>query len=101
MVPNKVNIAGIEYMVNQVEGLAEEQEVQGQVFYHKGLIKIDANMTEDKKEQTFVHEMFHAIMEEAGFQEQEEETVSRLSNVLYQVLKDNSFAFGKEPGECL
>ncbi|KIO60226.1 hypothetical protein B4065_0152 [Caldibacillus thermoamylovorans] len=94
MIPNKVNVAGVQYTVSEVNGLVEDYNLQGQVVYHKGTIKIDANMSEDKKEQTFVHELLHACFNEAGFQQQDEETILRVANVLYQVLKDNDLHFG-------
>ncbi len=93
MVPSKVKVAGIEYNVSEINRLVEDYGLQGQVFYHKGLIKIDANMSNDKKQQTFVHELFHAILNEAGYDEQDEDLVNRVSIVLYQVLKDNKLTF--------
>ncbi|PIC72419.1 ImmA/IrrE family metallo-endopeptidase [Sporosarcina sp. P17b] len=96
MIPTQVKVAGIDYTVQEVEGFVEEHELGGQVIYHKGKIKIDSAMCKTKKEQIFVHELTHAIFMEAGYDEQDEDMVNRLSIVLYQVLKDNRLQFGKD-----
>lgn len=96
MLPNKVDVAGINYDVVEVEGLAEDYDLGGQILYERGIIKIDANMCKDKKEQIFVHEMPHSIFNEAGFREQDEDMIIRLGIVLYQVLKNNKLYFGEE-----
>ncbi|MCT7670051.1 MAG: hypothetical protein N4R98_03180 [Lactobacillus iners] len=50
-------------------------------------------MSEERKQQTLIHELTHAVFSETGFTEQDEETVTRLSSVLYQVLKQNPHIF--------
>ncbi|MBU5594909.1 ImmA/IrrE family metallo-endopeptidase [Amphibacillus sp. MSJ-3] len=94
MTPNKVDVAGINYDVILVNGLAEDHNLIGQVIYEKGIIKIDADICQDKKEQVFVHELLHAIFTEAGYDKQDEDMVNRLGIVLYQVLKSNKLYFG-------
>lgn len=94
MLPNEIDVAGIRYKVNQVEGLAAELGLGGQILYEKGIIKIDADMCQDKKEQVLVHEMLHSIFNEAGYDEHEEEMINRIGVVLYQVLKNNNLYFG-------
>lgn len=95
MIPDKVNVSGVNYNVEFVDRFVENHNLQGQVIYHKGLIQIDKNMSDDKKEQTFVHEMLHACFNEAGYIEQDEDIINRVSIVLYQVLKDNKIDFSK------
>ncbi len=92
-IPNKINVAGIEYEVKEADGLANKYNHWGLVDYEKGLIEIDSGMCEDRKGQTFTHEVLHAIFNEAGYNEQDEEMITRVSNVLYQVLKYNEFKF--------
>lgn len=96
MLPKNINVAGINYEVREVEGLAAEHDLGGQILYEKGIIKIDADMSQDKKEQVLVHEIIHSIINEAGYNEQDEEMVTRLGIVLYQVLKYNNLYFGSE-----
>jgi hypothetical protein len=96
VIPNAVKIAGLEYNVTDVDGLAEHHGLCGQVLYERCLIKLDSSLPADKKEQVFVHELVHGIFEQSGYDEQNEEMVNRLGIVLYQVLKDNKLYFGKE-----
>lgn len=94
MLPEKVNVAGINYEIAQVEGLANKYDLGGQIYYEKGIIEIDEDMCQDKKEQVLVHEILHSIFNEAGYDEQNEEMILRLGIVLYQVLKNNDLRFG-------
>lgn len=94
MLPNKIDVAGINYEIKIVDGLAEEHGLGGQILYEKGIIKIDSDMCQDKKEQILVHEMLHAVFNESGYDKQDEDMINRLSIVLYQVLKNNNLYFG-------
>ena len=94
MLPNKIKVAGIDYQIQEVEEIDDDPSMMGCCIYQKSTIKIKSNMSDDKKEQTLVHEMLHACFNEAGFDEQDEDVVNRLGIVLYQVLKDNNLSFG-------
>jgi len=96
VIPNKVKVAGVEYTTKEVFALEQKHGLMGQVLYSTCEIEIDDRMTEERKEQVFVHELLHACFNEAGFQEQEEDVINRVSIVLYQVLKDNHLYFGKQ-----
>ncbi|WP_077616759.1 ImmA/IrrE family metallo-endopeptidase [Caenibacillus caldisaponilyticus] len=90
MIPKKVKVAGIDYEIREVEGILERFSTLGQINYHKGIIELDSSLCQTRKEQTFIHELLHACFREAGYEEQEEEMIDRVSSVLYQVLKDNN-----------
>lgn len=92
-IPLQVNVAGIEYTVQYQEGLLKTHNLMGQVLYPESTIEIDSSMSQSKKEQVFVHELVHAMFNEAGYEEQDEEMVNRLAIVLYQVLKQNDLKF--------
>ncbi|WP_370222012.1 ImmA/IrrE family metallo-endopeptidase [Cytobacillus sp.] len=94
MIPNKVTVAGIDYAVIQVDEIDNNPLQMGQILYQKSLIQIKHGMSENKKEQTLVHELLHACFNESGFEEQDEDMINRVSIVLYQVLKDNKLYFG-------
>lgn len=91
--PNEIDVAGIIYETKEVDGLAIKHDQWGKIYYDDCLIEIDSNMTDERKQQTFTHEMLHAIFAEAGYSEHDEEMITRVSNVLYQVLKNNKFNF--------
>ena len=92
-IPLQVNVAGVDYKVQYQEGMLKTHNLMGQVLYAETTIDIEPSMSESKKEQVFVHELVHAIFNEAGYDEQDEEMVNRLSIVLYQVLKQNDLKF--------
>lgn len=96
MIPTNVKVAGIDYKVEQVEEIDNNPSHMGDVVYQKSLIRIKQGMSEDKKEQTLVHEILHACFEEAGIENQEEDTINRVGVILYQVLKDNHLYFGEK-----
>lgn len=93
MIPQTVNIAGIEYDVINVEGIYDRFSTLGMVNYAKSVIELDNDMSQTKKEQTFIHEVLHACFTESGFEKQDEDMINRVSITLYQVLKDNNLSF--------
>lgn len=95
MIPQKVIVAGIDFEVNEVDGMSDRFNVLGQVDYVKGIIELDRSMCKTKKEQVLVHEVLHACFNEAGYDEQDEDVINRVSIVLYQVLKQNKLSFGE------
>ncbi|MGM0973398.1 MAG: ImmA/IrrE family metallo-endopeptidase [Bacillota bacterium] len=94
MIPDKVKVAGIEYQVKEIEDMEEQFDHLGQILYTRGLIKLDKSLSQDRKEQVFIHELLHGCFYEAGFEEQDEDMINRVGIVLYQVLKDNQLYFG-------
>ena len=91
-----VKVGGINYKVELVDLTTQrDDEIGWQLGYchfHKDLIEINSMISEQRQRQTLVHEMMHAIYEEAGV-EQDEGNVDALAKVLYQVLKDNDFSW--------
>lgn len=93
MIPERVKVAGIEYEINEIKNMERDFEHLGQILYTRGIIKLDSDLSLDRKEQVFVHELLHGIFFEAGIEEQDEDMINRVAIVLYQVLKDNRFEF--------
>lgn len=67
----------------------------GKCSYLDAKIEVTKGLSEERAEETFVHELFHAILNEAGYDDHDEDLVERASKVLYQVLKENEFNFSK------
>lgn len=104
MLPAKVKVAGVTYDVVEVPmvQIYDDKNYSGACHYDKTKIEILEDMSECRKEQVFVHELVHAVFNEAGFDEHDEDLVNRLGIVLYQVLKDNDLRFkklSKQPSE--
>lgn len=97
--PKSFRIGSVDYAVKEVEGLHDSgQELLGCVTYHDTLIRIDSESSECRKKGVLIHEILHAMLYEAGYDEQDEELVRRLGNVLTQVLIDNDFEFMRDKG---
>jgi Zn-dependent peptidase ImmA (M78 family) len=87
----QLKVGGTIYTVNEVDGLLRKLSMYGNVDFSDCIIQIDADMSEERKEQTIIHEMLHAVHFEAGYnpEEQDEDMINRTANVLHQVIVDN------------
>ncbi|WP_179107285.1 ImmA/IrrE family metallo-endopeptidase [Sediminibacillus massiliensis] len=91
MIPKQVKVAGLNYVVEEKPyvGINNNKNFLGACDYDQTTIEILENISDERKEEVFVHELTHAIFEAAGYDEQDEEMINRLGKVLNQVLKDN------------
>ncbi|NMH68597.1 hypothetical protein HF072_07360 [Bacillus sp. RO3] len=96
MIPNEVKVAGITYKVLEKEYVEIEQNKNyaGSCCYNDSEINVLTTLSDTRKEQVFVHELVHAILMEAGFDDHDEDQVNRIGIVLHQVLKENKLYFG-------
>jgi len=87
-----IGILGVDYTVQEVACISKDTFLYGEIDFVNQIIKIDKSLTSNKKEQTLLHEILHAILEELGLQEinQNEEAVQSISAVLYHLLKTQS-----------
>lgn len=65
-----------------------ERNFQGMCHFDQAKIEILSSLSDQRKEQTFIHELTHAIFYEAGYDEQDEDMINRVGIVLHQVVKD-------------
>lgn len=84
-----IKVAGTHYNVMRAQGLASGDRLYGDVNYVIHRIRVDADLSPERAQQTLIHELLHAVFYEAGYDEQDEEVIRRVSNVLYQTLADN------------
>lgn len=88
----KIKVGGLIYEVIEKEHFAssdDDRNLWGYCDYENLIVKIRKSLSEQKKKQVLIHELTHAIFHEAGYKEQDEDMVNRISIVLFQVLKDN------------
>jgi hypothetical protein len=95
----KFRVGAIDYVVTETPNLLHKHDLFGQVTYDDGIIEIEPTLSQQRKHNVIVHELLHACLFEAGYDEQDEEQVRRLGNVLTQVLRDNDFAFMRDEDE--
>ena len=90
----QVKVCGVTY---DVEWDKEIVIIDGDAHYigscdqNNTKIEILNELSQERKNQVFVHELTHAMLNEANYKEHDEELVERLSIILHQVLKDNDF----------
>src|SRR5690625_2430117 len=95
--PKSIRVGSVDYNVKEVADLHDSgQELLGWVTYHDASIRIDSDASMGRKKNVLIHELLHAILYEAGYDEQEEEMVRRLGNVITQVLIDNDSGFMRD-----
>lgn len=95
--PTEFKVAGVTYTVEESDQIIIDNKIGyvGSCDYHETNIEILSSLSESRKNDVLIHELMHAILCEAGFDEQDEELVDRSARVLHQVLKDNDFSFLK------
>ena len=101
-IPNKVKIGGFDWTIIESNDVTQESQTFGSTHYQKQKLFIEVEETDQKKGQTLLHEIIHAIIWQTGLIERlknkeynpsEEELVQAISMQLYQVLHDNNLTF--------
>ena len=91
-----INILGIPHKVRYVEdGFRADATHFGEIEYEKAEIRINANMTDELKMQTLIHEWVHGALVQMGraTESTDEQLVQGLSVAIYQtfdVRKENN-----------
>ena len=79
-------IGGHQYKINLVNEMkVEGGSIMGVHDARKCNINIDKNLTPSRKKETLIHETLHAILTNAGFQEQDEHYIDTIANGLLQL----------------
>lgn len=87
----EIKVCGMVYAVEEKEHFqnGDDRNLWGLCDYEQQKIYIRQSLSVQKKKQVLIHELTHAILHEAGFEEQDEDLVNRFSIILHQVLLDN------------
>lgn len=90
--PKEVNILGVIYKVEEVECVDKYVLCFGNIDYMNSVIRIDKTLSQDKKNQTLMHEILHGIFEGLGYQDlsNDEEKVQSIATALHSVFKENT-----------
>ncbi|MDQ0221699.1 ImmA/IrrE family metallo-endopeptidase [Streptococcus moroccensis] len=87
-----IKVCGLNYTVvikEHFKAYDDERNLWGYCDYEQQIIYIRESLSEERKKQVLIHELTHAILQEAGYKEQDEELVTRFSIILHQVLSEN------------
>ena len=93
-IPSKVRVGSVDYDVELTDEtlVLNTQQSLGIIDYDNNKIRIANNIqSNQRQEQTFLHELVHAITREfkIDFTEDEETIVDKLAYGLHQVIRDN------------
>ncbi|GAW63414.1 hypothetical protein FC65_GL000663 [Ligilactobacillus acidipiscis DSM 15836] len=87
-----IKVGGIHYEIFEKEIVENDPNEYGVCVYADNHIEIKSGLSDERKTQTLIHELLHAIFFEAGYEDHDEKMVDQLSLVLNQVLKENDLA---------
>jgi len=95
-IPKSIKIGWRKYKVVYVKDLqdAEGNDLLGQINYNANVIRLESNhISEDYGNVVFLHEVVHGLFNSLGLNEQNnnEDIVDGLSEIMYQVIKENKF----------
>lgn len=97
-IPERIKIGGFDWSIKSDANVTYEGQIHGSTHNQTQTIFLDQDGTQQKREQTLLHEIMHAIWWQSGLvkrftdHKMEEEVIDALSNGLYQVLKDNDIS---------
>ncbi len=91
-IPDQVRIMGKDFAICPVDNLRAVHDARGMNFNVEQRIDIDTTQPTEGQEETFLHEIVHALNYLMAIPLKEEH-VQRLGAGLYQVLADNPISF--------
>lgn len=97
--PKELKIGGFQWTVEEQKDIANESSVFGSTHTQSQKIFIEPGLNIQKRDQTLLHEVMHAIWWQSGLErifddrKMEEKVVHAMAMGLYQVLKDNKLQF--------
>ena len=89
-IPKLLKIGNLLYDVGELD---EEDEALGRSNHKHQWIKLHPTLKPENKEETFIHEVLHQILDESGFfkESDNDKLVNAVANGVYQFFKDNDF----------
>lgn len=84
-----INVCGVRYKIVQLEDVDNNPCCLGLCVYRDSRIQLKRGLSFERKKQTLIHELLHAMLYEAGYEEHDETLVSNLSIVINQVIGEN------------
>lgn len=99
-IPKKLKCGGLIFEVKESQEIANSSGTFGQTHFRQQKIFLEKSEKQQKKEQTFIHEIIHICLWQSGIlarlnridKDLEEDIVSSIDNNLYQILKDNKLS---------
>ena len=92
-IPKEIKIGGLTYEVREAKKILGKKRIHGYQDSSKQLIMLKKSLPDEYKEKVFMHEITHALFDFLMW-DQNEDTVERLAQSLYMLVKDNPELFG-------
>ena len=89
IIPKQIKVGGITYDIEIVDSQMSSDNNVGLTDYRDAKIYISRNNSIAFMEETFIHELIHAMLAHAGYVDHDELMVESLAQTLYGVIKDN------------
>lgn len=91
LIPKSFTVFGEKHKVSFVKNVS--LKVVGEWIPEKNRIRIKADLAEDRKEQIYMHELTHCILDHLSYSDlsSDESFVDRFSKALHQVLKTSEY----------
>lgn len=88
---NIYKVGAIDYEVKDMDyvEIDDNKNYIGKCTYTNSTIEIVKGLSKTRREQTLIHELLHAMLNEAGISNHDEDLVNRLGIVLHQFIIDN------------
>ena len=94
--PKNIKIGFNNYDIVRSSGIYEyPDELMGRISYSDEKIEIATKYTQDQRNATFLHEMFHAIFNKLDMENErdDEKLVNQLATELYLIIQNNPHIF--------
>lgn len=100
-IPNKVKIGRKIYTVKLTNNLKlGSAYCSGECDYEQLEIRLTLDTCENKKQSDFVHEIVHAIADNLGYKNHDEQAIEAFAQALYAVIQDNPQMFETNEKPC-
>lgn len=86
-IPQSVSILGLDFQVRVVDEVSHTEAADGQIDFDRQEIRLYRGMSEQKMEQTLIHELLHGILVQLGYDAEgsDEHLVQGLAIGLHQI----------------
>lgn len=89
--PKTINIIGIPYEVIEVDQIAKDQMLAGEIDFINQIIRLDKGLSSETKGQTLMHEILHGVCQGLGLYElgTNECAIQSIASALYQIFHEH------------
>lgn len=94
--PKTIRVGANDYEIKREKGLSSSEAVWGRIVYGTTTISLDESLSGSLLRDTLAHELAHAILYEAGYEDHDEEQANRIGKVVTMLLRDNNFEFMRD-----